>query len=151
MKAGYIDSQRRMDDFPDLNRFGTLKTNSSPNYSLGSFSDNYSMRSGFNKHLPLGQDIGGVMLNTSAKVEGGKSTLNTANISLIFQNSNGIIDFMKLQRFSTALWATYLSVEGPGISIDPSKSHRYGVKHTVRPMGRFVTPSWEKSCVKRTI
>jgi len=84
------------------------------------------------------QDIGGVMLNTSAKVEGDGTALNTGNVSLVFQNSAGVIDFMKLQRFATALWATYLSVEGPGISIDPvSKSFKqHGDKHDVRYIGQ---------------
>ena len=78
------------------------------------------------------------MLNKSAKVEGGGNTLNTGNVSLVFQNSAGVIDFMKLQRFSTALWATYLSVEGPGISIDPvSESFKeFGDKHRVRYIGQ---------------
>ncbi len=142
MKAGYYDSQKYMDQYPDLSRSGTTNfsplKNNSQNSELGSFSDNYSMRSGFNKQLPLGQNIGGVMLNTPAQVEGGKATLNTGNISLVFQNSDGVIDFTKLQRFSTALWATYLSVEGPGISIDPiEKDLEYGNKHKVRHIGQI--------------
>lgn len=90
------------------------------------------------KHLPtLNKNIGGVMLNTTARVEGEGTALKTGNVFLIFQNSNGVIDFMKLKRFATALWCTYLSVEGPGISIDPASKNmkKRKDKHKVRYIG----------------
>lgn len=83
-------------------------------------------------------DVGGVMLSSSAKIEGNGSTLHSGNVSLVFQNSAGVVDFTKLQRFATALWCTYLSVEGPGISIDPaSKSLKRRMDmHKVRYIGQ---------------
>ncbi len=119
MRTGFNDFQKiRMGDFTDF---------SPKRYSMSSFNS---------KLLPT-PDIGGVMLNASAKIEGGVNTLNTGNISLVYQNSDGVIDFLKLQRFATALWGTYMSVEGPGISIDPvSENLKHGDKHQVRYIGQ---------------
>jgi len=105
-----------------------------PQFDSGRFDLSYTNK----LPTPTNNDIGGVMLNNSAKVEGDGNTLNTGNVSLVFQNSEGVIDFMKLQRFSTALWATYLSVEGPGISIDPTSKEfkEHGDKHKVRYIGQ---------------
>ncbi len=90
-----------------------------------------------NRMLPR-PEVDGVMLNAPAKVEGEGATITKGNVSLIFQNSTGLLDFMKLKRFATAIWCTYLSVEGPGISIEPVNKviKNRKDKHEVRYIGQ---------------
>ncbi len=127
MMEGFYNSQEPLvGDLPDL---GRLRSSSYTPPRTGSID-----------MLPMSRrpDVGGVMLNTSATLEGDNGALHPGNVSLVFQNSVGVIDFTKLQRFATAMWATYLSVEGPGISIDPvSKGFReHGETHQVRYIGQ---------------
>lgn len=80
--------------------------------------------------------IGGVMLQSVAEVGGEDSPLATGNFSLIFQGSEGAIDILMLRRFVTALWATYFTTNGPGISIDPVGN--FTNRHAVRYIGRVI-------------
>jgi hypothetical protein len=78
--------------------------------------------------------IGGVMLRGVAEVAGEDSPLARGNFSLVFQGSDGAIDISMLRRFVTALWATYFTTEGPGISIDPvgNMTNRQAVRYIGR-------------------
>ncbi len=97
-----------------------------PSYRPADFSGlrNQSFRPSFYE-----PNVKGVLLQGAAQVEGG--TVGTGELGLVFQNSDGQVDFTKLRRFATALWAAYLSVEGPGISIDPMgpKENTHHVRH----------------------
>ena len=108
--------------FGDMTDFSRYRTSSYPT----------------SRDLHFRPEVDGVMLNASAMVEGDGSALTSGNVSLIFQNSSGVIDFMKLKRFATALWCTYLSVEGPGISIEPVNTGLQARpdKHEVRYIGQ---------------
>ncbi len=108
MKTGFLENQRMR--FDDLTDFNQLRQG----------------------------DVGGVMLSDPATVDGNSQALHAGNVSVVFQNSAGVIDFSTLQRFVTALWGTYLSVEGPGVSIDPvSKSFKeHGDTHQIRYIGQ---------------
>ena len=66
-------------------------------------------------------DIKGVMLSGAASLDEEAEAFGGGDVSLVFQDSAGVIDIGKLRRFVTSLWAAYLSVEGPGISIDPAE------------------------------
>lgn len=84
-----------------------------------------------NKYLPIsfkdfgnsfGQpDVKGVMLRGAASLDEEADAFGGGDVSLVFQDSAGVIDIAKLRSFVTALWAAYLSIEGPGISIDPAE------------------------------
>src|SRR5262249_55965134 len=63
--------------------------------------------------------VGGVMLHGAAAPATAGAQLTSGNFSLIFEGSHGEVDVPTLRRFVTALWATYFTQDGPGISIDP--------------------------------
>ncbi len=80
--------------------------------------------------------VGGVMLSGTAKVEQGDAQRSSGDFALIFEGSDGAVDVPTLRRFVTALWATYFTDEGPGISIDPVQGM---VKdHVVRYVGDVI-------------
>lgn len=83
-----------------------------------------------NKYLPISRislpkfgqpNVRGVLLKGAASLKEGAEAFGEGDVSLVFQDSAGEIDIGKLRRFVTSLWAAYLSVEGPGISIDPAE------------------------------
>lgn len=80
--------------------------------------------------------VGGVMLQGTAEMGNTDSPMTGGNFSLIFQGTNGEIDVPTLRRFVTALWATYFTSNGPGISIDPIGS--FTDRHAVRYIGRVI-------------
>lgn len=82
---------------------------------------------GNDRHLTLStatrpQNVKGVLLQAVAQFEGDSVRLHASNVGLVFQDAGGGIDIPRLRRFVTAMWAAYLSVEGPGISINPIDS-----------------------------
>lgn len=79
--------------------------------------------------------VGGVMLEGAAEAQDAQSQLTAGNFSLMF-HGDGEIGVSTLRKFVTALWATYFSAKGPGISIDPipGVAHR----HVVRYIGHVV-------------
>lgn len=81
--------------------------------------------------------VKGVMLNAVAQFDGTSDTFQPTDIGLVFQGDTGEIDLPRLQMFTTAMWAAYFSVEGPGISIDPISENR-GLDpfHEVRYIGQ---------------
>lgn len=80
--------------------------------------------------------VGGVMLQGAAQVDSPDSQVAGGNFSLIFQGSDGAVDIPTLRRFVTALWATYFTSKGPGISIDPVGN--FTNRHAVRYIGRVI-------------
>jgi hypothetical protein len=66
-------------------------------------------------------DVRGVLLQAAAHVEG--EPVRASELGLVFQDAGGVMDLDKLRRLETAMWAAYLSVDGPGISIDPVDPH----------------------------
>ncbi|HEY6182745.1 MAG TPA: hypothetical protein VIW67_10890 [Terriglobales bacterium] len=80
--------------------------------------------------------VGGVMLQGAAEMGDTNSPLTTGNFSLVFQGGGGEINIPTLRRFVTALWATYFTTNGPGISIDPIQG--FTNRHVVRYIGRVV-------------
>ncbi len=86
------------------------------------------------RRIAFQPNVRGVLLRGAATLEGQTKTLNAGDVSLIFQDSAGVIDIGKLRRFVTSLWSVYFSVEGPGISIDPIAPKLN--KHHVRYIGQ---------------
>lgn len=80
--------------------------------------------------------VGGVMLQGAAEVGNSDSQLTAGSFSLIFQGGDGGIDIPMLRRFVTALWATYFTADGPGISIDPVGN--FTNRQAVRYIGRVI-------------
>ncbi len=100
---------------------------------------------GTNKLLPHSSmnnrpSVKGVLLQAVAQFEGDSVRLHANNVGLVFRDAGGGVDLPRLRCFVTALWAAYLSVEGPGISIDPSSSdpnkERLQRFHNVRYIGQ---------------
>jgi len=84
-------------------------------------------------------DIGGVMLEGTASIEGSpKTQINLAggNFSFVVNGKNALLSPEAFDKFITALWAVYYSEQDPGISIDPIAR---GIdKHMVRYIGRVI-------------
>lgn len=103
-----------------------------------------------NKYLPIstmgqqkfGQpNVRGVLLKGAASLNEGAEAFGEGDVSLVFQDSAGEIDIYKLRCFVTSLWAAYLSVEGPGISIDPAepKMDYQKVRHIGQVKNTYLT------------
>ncbi len=80
--------------------------------------------------------VGGVMLDASAEVAHSAEMLASGRFSLLFENPDQGVSIRDLRRFVTALWATYFSKEGPGISIDPIAPNVD--RHMVRYIGEVI-------------
>ncbi|MEI6809586.1 MAG: ankyrin repeat domain-containing protein, partial [bacterium] len=81
-----------------------------------------------------GGHVKGVLLQNAASVKGG---LGGSSLAIIVADSSGVIDPLKVRRCATAVWAGYLSAEGPGISLDPvSKNSEQFNRHNVRYIGQ---------------
>lgn len=90
-------------------------------------------------------DIGGVMLQGSAKASGSKDAqvnLSDGTFSLVVDGQNARLDPKMFRKFVTALWAVYFGQTVPGISIDPiyqdPEMGGFSEKHMVRYIGRVV-------------
>ena len=80
--------------------------------------------------------VGGVMLRGAAEAGDKESQLTAGDFSLIFDGNKNELDVLGLRRFVTALWATYFTETGPGISIDPIGD---GTEvHAVRYIGNVI-------------
>ncbi len=98
-------SPARFDDLANL-----------PNYSHFNYNNDVpNMLSGFDS-----LNVKGVLLQRAAHLEG--EPMRASELGLVFEDANGGMDLTKLRRLETAMWAAYLSVEGPGISIDPAET-----------------------------
>jgi len=87
----------------------------------------------------LSPDVGGVMLQGVARiegVEGAKVDLTQGNFSLIVDGKNARLAPETFRKFVTALWAVYFSDQDPGISIDPIAPG--AKKHLVRYIGKVI-------------
>jgi len=80
--------------------------------------------------------VGGVMLRGAAEAADADSELTAGDFSLIFDGAKNEIDVASLRRFVTALWATYFTEVGPGISIDPVG--KMTDRHAVRYIGNVI-------------
>ena len=87
----------------------------------------------------ISPNVGGVMLQGMAKVEGaGGANVDIAQgkLSLIVDGKNARLAPETFRKFVTALWAVYFSNQDPGISIDPIAPG--AKKHLVRYIGKVL-------------
>lgn len=87
----------------------------------------------------LSSNVGGVLLQGAAKVEGAaeaRVNLNSGSFSLVVDGKSARLSQEAFRKFVTALWAVYYGDRDPGISIDPIAP---GVKkHMVRYIGKVI-------------
>jgi hypothetical protein len=91
------------------------------------------------KPLRYSSNVGGVMLDNVAKVQGDQSgplDMAGAKFSFVVDGDNAQLDPQTFRKFVTALWAVYYSNEDPGISIDPIAPG--AKKHMVRYIGQVI-------------
>ena len=85
---------------------------------------------------PEARGVVGVMLRDAATVTGDGVALGGGSFDFLLAGSEHSLDVRNFRRFVTALWAVYMSREGPGLSIDPISPD--SDKHVVRYIGSVI-------------
>jgi len=86
---------------------------------------------------PMSKNIGGVMLQGTAKFSGDATVdLSGGSFSFVVDGKNARLSPEAFRKFVTALWSTYYSNQDPGISIDPIAPG--AKKHLVRYIGKVM-------------